>query len=331
MIFCSSCSLQPVSVSIDVVYGTNYDNYTINTGELFENKNKVTLNEAINSLNMPTASTAAVYTADGDILYTDTEKVEFNRKGQAKVEGKNTEKIVGIILDYPDEFVGTVYEIAKEALCNNEKVMILYLDGFGYDSFELAKAKGIIQNLDRLNVQKAAAVFPTITPVNYAAMVTGQTPKYTGVIERSDHLLNCDSIFDLVLEIHKTACIIEGDKQIIKFSVEQELNPDFDGDGDTDNEVYKSAIKAIKNNDYDLLFVHFHGIDDISHQYGPQTDETMQKIADTDFQVGKLIELWNGKIIVIADHGQHSSNDGEHSGNHGTFTSQDLFVPLLIN
>lgn len=266
---------------------------------------------------------AAVYLNDGGVLYAEDYKVNEN--------------ILGVIKNAPEKSVRDVYNISKECIDNNEKVMVVYLDGFGWQSYEKALERGDLKNLSKLEASKALSMYPTITPVNYAAMVTGETPKVNGVSARGIHQLSCDSIFDYVVSSGKTAYIAEGDAQIIRFSVPQELNVDLDGDGDTDNEILECALEAIESDAYDYLFVHFHGIDDTSHANGPDAQATIDKISETDEMFGMLAEKWTGKIIVIADHGQHE-NDGngddeyaDKTGIHGAFASSDIVVPLLTN
>jgi predicted AlkP superfamily pyrophosphatase or phosphodiesterase len=76
--------------------------------------------------------------------------------------------------------------------------------------------------------------------------------------------------------------------------------------------------------------VHFHGIDDVSHAYGPDSEAVFNKIAETDEWIGQLAAGWQGEILVTADHGQHESADqAGRRGVHGDFLSSDIFVPIL--
>ena len=227
-----------------------------------------------------------------------------------------------------------VYNLAQEALDQDQRVLIIFIDGFGYWSYESALERGDIPNLASFESSRASSVMPTITPVNYAAMVTGKPPEENGVVDRKVHRTSCDTIFDYALSLDKTAIIIEGDAQILAFSARQELNPDLDGDGGTDNEVFDCAIAAMNDN-YDLMLVHFHGIDDMGHLTGPDSDETRAMIRLMDEYVGQLISKWGGFGIAVADHGQHE-NDGngdaayaDKRGIHGSDAESDIIIPLL--
>ena len=265
------------------------------------------------------AGEALVYTQDGHVKrYADGYRV--------------TEKLTGVILNPPENLNSDVYAMALERLQVGKRVMIVYLDGLGYQTYCYAKEQGLTPNLASLQQGCAAAMYPTITPVNYAAMVSGRSPAENGVTARGIHTLKCETIFDRAKEMGLTAYIAEGDTQILQFSVSQELNPDMNDDGDTDTEVLESAYAGL---DSDLLFVHLHGIDDSGHQYGPRSNETLAKIRQTDSWVGELLGAWDGSVIVVADHGQHE-NDGtgdayyaDKRGVHGAFAPSDLYVPIL--
>ncbi len=267
------------------------------------------------------AGEALVYTASGGV--------------KRYAEGfRVTEPLNGVILDPPKLTNMDVFAQADAWLAAGERVMILYLDGFGWESFGYAQEQGLIPNLSALPAQRAAALYPTITPVNYAAMVTGRAPGENGVTARGAHDIRCDTIFDRAAAQGKRAFIAEGDAQILRFSVPQELNLDMDEDGDTDSEVIACAMAHMQ--DCDLMLVHLHGIDDKGHAYGPRAQETLDKIAQTDWWYAQLAAAWPGRIIVAADHGQHE-NDGngdayyaDKRGVHGAFAPSDLYVPFLI-
>lgn len=263
-----------------------------------------------------------VYTADGDVFYADDYKV--------------SEELTGVIIDPPQRRVTDAYNEAEAALERGERVLLIYIDGLGYDAFQAALDDGAVPVLKTLNAEKAASVYPTITPVNYAAMITGQPPKVNGVSDRSTHELSCQSIFDLAAEKGVSSYAAEGDKQILKLSNTQlELTPDMNGDGSCDDEIFENAMNAKDEND--LLFVHFHSVDDTSHQYAPDSQEARDALIQVDEWCGRLMENRDGKVIILADHGQHPQDGtgdeaySERQGTHGDFAASDIFIPFLTN
>lgn len=264
---------------------------------------------------------ALVYTADGHVQ-------------RVQAGWRVTKDLTGVIYDPPEYTNMDVYHLAAQYLSGGERVLILYLDGFGYQSYLYARQQGLIPNLSALEPHVSCAMMPSITPVNYAAMVTGKAPADNGITARGLHDLKCDTIFDLAVSQGKSTFIAEGNAQILRFNVPQELNLDMDEDGDTDTEVMECALAGLV--DAELALVHLHGIDDSGHAYGPRDEKTLAKIAQTDAWYAQLAQIWDGRIIVCADHGQHA-NDGtgdayyaDKRGVHGAFTAEDLLVPLLI-
>lgn len=263
-----------------------------------------------------------VYTARGEVFREEDYKL--------------TEPLTGVIIDPPEKTLMDVYGLAGQALDAGERVLIVYIDGLGWDSYEKALEDGAIPNLARLYAEKAASMYPTITPVNYAAMVTGRCPAENGVTERGIHTISCGTIFDYALSLGLRSYVSEGDTQILALSgAELELSPDLNGNGTGDDEIFDCAMEAADG--YELLFVHFHSVDDASHEFGPGSPEARRALVQADAWCGELMSVRDGRIIVTSDHGQHE-NDGtgdeayaDRSGTHGDFAPSDIFVPILTN
>ena len=71
------------------------------------------------------------------------------------------------------------------------------------------------------------------------------------------------SIFKYALDNNKSCILLEGDIKILNTEIEPELHTDINKNSETDGEIYESALISV-NEDYDLIFIHFHGIDDLS-------------------------------------------------------------------
>lgn len=233
----------------------------------------------------------------------------------------------GIMLDIPPKSVMNTYDDALHYIQNNENVLVIYTDGFGYKQYINAIEKGYAPNLKKLpQAQEASTVYLPVTNAGFAAMITGKNPSETGVYSRAQKNLNALSIFGEVLKENKKALLIEGNIKILNTEVEPELNADANSNGSTDDEIYADALKNI-NNGYSFMLVHFHDIDDSGHNYGPFSQKTMESIKTVDRYIGNLIFRWHGKVIIVSDHGMHTTQKG---GDHGTFTSEDMIVPYII-
>ncbi|MBR2783667.1 MAG: alkaline phosphatase family protein [Firmicutes bacterium] len=263
---------------------------------------------------------ALIYTAAGDVFYAEDYRVE--------------EALTGGILDPPDYTQMDVFRLTEEALAEQGRALVVYIDGLGWEGFRQALDRGDLPVLSELNVVRAAGVYPTITPVNYAAMVTGQPPRANGVTTRGIHQLQCPTIFDYCHEQSISCCAVEGDLQILVFpDTELELNPDLNGSGSGDDEVFDFALAALE--DHDFVFVHFHSLDDSEHDCGPESEEARAALIQIDQWCGQLLGAWQGPVIICSDHGQHD-NDGsgdpeyaDRSGSHGDFLPSDIFVPIF--
>jgi predicted AlkP superfamily pyrophosphatase or phosphodiesterase len=82
-----------------------------------------------------------------------------------------------------------------------------------------------------------------------------------------------------------------------------------------------------KINDYEYVMVHYHSVDDFGHDYGAVVDETMAELKVIDGYIEELVAQWDGKVILLADHGMHST---EEAGDHGMFRIEDFVVPYVI-
>ena len=284
-----------------VIDGTDCREVTLNAGDAIEGP-------------------ALIYTAAGDVFYAEDYRPD--------------QELTGVILDPPERTQMDVCRLTKEALEEQGRALVIYIDGLGWDGFRQAVSRNDLPHLSGLTAVRAAGVYPTITPVNYAAMVTGRPPQANGVTRRGVHNLDCPTVFDYCRELHLNCCVVEGDLQILVFpDTELELNPDLNGSGSGDDEIFEYAMAAL--DDHDFVFVHFHSVDDSEHEFGPESAEARAALIQVDQWCGQLLEAWKGPVVICSDHGQHE-NDGKgdaayagRSGTHGEFRPSDIFVPIL--
>ena len=261
-----------------------------------------------------------VYTEKGDVFRADDYKVK--------------EPLTGVIVNPPERTVMDVAARAEEWLDAGERVMIIYIDGLGWQAFERAAAEGAVPNLEKLSSEMCASVYPTITPVNYAAMVTGRPPAENGVTKRGIHAIDGDTVFTYAKSLGLASYVSEGDIQILALpDAELELSPDLNGSGTGDDEIFSCAMEHM--NSCDLLFVHFHSVDDASHEYSPVSDEARDALVTVDGWCGELLTAWDGRVIITSDHGQHVQDGtgdaayADRKGTHGDFAVSDILVPYL--
>lgn len=271
----------------------------------------------------------AVYTQDGDILYANAiEEIKktISNKTMVKTDNFTVENPIGIIQNPPLERITDISSKALQSIDMENKVLIIYIDGLGYDQYEKALNEGWIPFMESLGKgTRALTVYPPITDVAFASMVTGETPKYTGIHSREKNPLMVPAIFDRASGKGKTSKVIEGNIKILTTEVETILNIDENGNGTIDDEIYESAMKEIQNPPH-ILLVHFHSFDDFGHEYGPSSQEALEQLKILDSYIEDMIKDYRGDIIITSDHGMH---DEEGGGNHGIFCEADLFIPII--
>ncbi len=295
--------------------------------EIYTRKNIVSLEEVVgHSLEQRTL----VIGARGETLVYKGGLLEIKDNQLNYFNPENSDKINdvrGIILNTPlnsnqDIFYDTVYYLEK-----GEKVLIILLDGYGFEQYLYSLNNGYVPYLkNKGQAQKALSVFRPVTNAGLAATLTGVGPQENGVYSRKQKDLKSPDIFQKARELGKESIYLEGNIKILNTTIEPVLNTDLNQNGRTDDEVYKAALTAV-NQDYSLIYLHFHGIDDLGHQYGPLATETMEMIKITDSYIHGLVDNWSGKVLITADHGMHTTDQG---GSHGMICYEDLFVPYII-
>jgi len=201
---------------------------------------------------------------------------------------------------------------AVQALEQGQRVMVIELDGLGWEMLQRADAPYI----QSMQPQKAQACYLPISPVGLASMLTGELPAVHGVRDRETRELTCEDIFAKAQAMGKTCAYVEGSHALLRTSLTPVMSLN-------DAEVFSNAHKNLAA---DLLFVHFHEIDETAHAHGPYAEETLQKISEIDGYVQALCEEFGGRVIVTADHGLHETRDG---GDHGQRRPEDMEVPYV--
>ena len=271
----------------------------------------------------------AIYTKDGDILYGDTIKSIKKILRNTIILKVNDSMIVnpiGVIKNPPNKSIMSIRDKILLSISEGRKVLLIYIDGLGYSLYEKALDEGIIPFISAFDKgEKAITVYPPITDVTFASMVTGETPKYTGIHNRDKKLLMVESVFGIAKRFGKGSKVIEGDIRILTCDVDTVLNIDENKDGFIDDEIYRSALNELKN-PTDIFLVHFHSYDDLAHLYGPASMEALDQLSVLDGYTEDIVMNFDGDIIITADHGMHDDGDG---GSHGNFCAEDLFIPII--
>lgn len=215
-----------------------------------------------------------------------------------------------------------------------DHVLLLFLDGFGYLRYQQARQAGLIPNLAGLESPiVGVTTYPPITAVSTASLLTGAPPAVHGVDRRGIRMTESETLFDVAQQAGLQVRAVEGDALAFQLrGAEFELSGDRNNNGMTDDEVLENAIDILQDQAPDLFFVHFHGIDDAGHTYGPGSAEESRVVAFVDGAVGEILAAMprNSLILIFADHGMHLVDEDGRLGNHGHLIPLDMLIPIIM-
>lgn len=215
-----------------------------------------------------------------------------------------------------------------------DHVVLLFLDALGYVRYVEAREAGLIPHLDALGEPLVAlTTYPPITSVSTASLLTGSPPAVHGVDRRGIRKTETETLLEVAAAAGRRVVAVEGESLAFNLKgAEMDLSGDRDGDGHTDDNVLANALAVLETGTPGLFFVHFHGIDDAGHTYGPGAPEEQARIAAVDEAVGQLLAaLPPGTVVIVfADHGMHDVEEEGRLGNHGHLIERDVFIPIWV-
>lgn len=213
-------------------------------------------------------------------------------------------------------------------------VLLLFLDGFGYLRYTEARDAGLVPTLTALGEPAIGlSEYPPSTAIATAVMLTGAPPPINGTVIRGTRATDAETLFDVATQAGLRAVAIEGDALAFNLRhAEVILSGDRDGNGSTDDNVLANALAVLEAGMPDILWVHFHGIDDAEHTYGPNTPEDSAAITGVDAAVGEILAALppDTLALIFADHGMHAVQEEGRLGNHGNLIARDMLVPVWM-
>lgn len=214
-----------------------------------------------------------------------------------------------------------------------KRLIVVVIDAFGVSTWTAAgKLVKTFNSLARLHLVYVKSVMPTITPVNFATMVTGAHPNAHGIRDRREKI-NMETLFDVLREADIVSAAVARAESSLGILISPHVERQYIAGSNTDEEVCSLALEALEGIP-DLLWVQLLDVDDAGHQHGPFSAESMAAAKRDDVYLGEFVRAGkrNGySIMVLADHGQHSVThvDGRVSGTHGTNSDDDVYVGFV--
>lgn len=241
-------------------------------------------------------------------------------------------------------FIFLLFPFVSQAQIKGVKhVILIGVDGMGADY--LAKASNI--PVMTMMMQQgsfsmhARCTRPSSSAVNWAAMTMGANPSLTGYTEWNSKTPEIPSrvvgkygIFPTIFELLReqkpksTIGVIYSWPGIGYLFPKQVVNKDENTNNDSLTAA--TAVRYIKSNQPNLLFLHFDNVDHAGHTIGWGTPAYFQAIQTMDAYIGQVIQavkdagiMKNTIILVTADHGGFEKS---HGGNH----IQEMEIPWII-
>ncbi|MCU0521643.1 MAG: alkaline phosphatase family protein [Anaerolineae bacterium] len=228
-------------------------------------------------------------------------------------------------------------EILRD-LTEATRVAVLAPDAFGWFAWTLWQAEmPYLQTLHAEHSLILRSVMPSITPVNFATMVTGADLDGHGVRTR-DHDFQCETLFDVVRRAGGLSAAVgfegyTGSSLLARYA-------DIDGTTvrGTDDVIAEKVIEIARADAPEFLIAQLGRVDDVFHEFGPSSAEVLPMLRDTDARLRRLVKalrpLGYG-VIILADHGQHDIADDVRrdddsipkKGGHGQDRDEDRLVP----
>lgn len=238
-------------------------------------------------------------------------------------------RVLGVRL--PSSAEGSPINEAAESIHQTDRLAVAVIDAFGVSTWRNVKGKTPTFNrLRGVNGAVIRAVMPSITPVNFATMLTGASPMAHGVRDREQPLRK-ETIFHVMRETGMVSATAARAKSSLGILISPHADRPGLAGSNLDSEVTEIACRMI-DEDVNLLWVQLLDVDDAGHSHGPHSLESGEAAERADANLRRVLDAARVKgysAIVLADHGQHPSSEGPYKGVHGTDVPEDLNVPFL--
>jgi len=218
-----------------------------------------------------------------------------------------------------------------ETMKPTDRLVVIVLDAFGMSTWR--KAEHLTPTINWLgDVHRTVihSVMKSITPVNFATMLTGASPEVHGITDRTMPL-RLETIFDVMRESGLRSATAARAVSSLGILISPHADVPGIAESNLDVDVVDIAVSRLVDG-FNLVWVQFLDADDAGHAYGPVSEEGLAAAARVDANLRVVLDAArvNGySVMVLADHGQHMVDEERYKGSHGTDMVEDLEVPFL--
>src|SRR4051794_8243490 len=212
---------------------------------------------------------------------------------------------------------------------------VIVIDGANKNRLRQAQTPVIdrlaTEGSEYLNVDPA---YPARTVVCFSSMLTGATPREHGMRSNFAPRLGVrrQSVFD-VLDRHGRRGRLVGIAHLLDpFPHHTRPVTSVQPTEQLDDSLRSEAERVVDEEDPDLLVLQLLAADQIGHVRGTRSREYIERLEDSDRQVGTFLDFLHGRgkldgatVILLADHGQ-----GRGIGGHGHLDWGERPVPFVV-
>ncbi|KAL1500977.1 hypothetical protein ABEB36_006387 [Hypothenemus hampei] len=212
-----------------------------------------------------------------------------------------------------------------------QKTVLIVIDALRWD-FVSAQLMPLTTKLasDHGCINKVSVESPTVTLPRIKALTTGDVPQYIDMVR---NLASSEILKDSWLHSAKgkgLRMVFYGDDNWLKlfpgfFHNYEGTNSFFVWDFEqVDENVTRNVNIQLIHQNWDIMILHYLGLDHIGHVLGPFSDRVPPKLQEMDEVIHRIFnKLENSLILVTGDHGMRDS------GGHGGTTEPETLVPFI--
>ena len=210
------------------------------------------------------------------------------------------------------------------------RVLILSIDGLRPDVISMAPMPNL-QKLMQTSAYSLTAqtVYPSVTLISHASMLTGLCPAKHGVYWNDyipeNGIAEGTDLFDIAHAAGLETWMFVGKEKLKQITASTSLTGFVLG-SDRDSELTDQLIEEFPEN-FGVLFVHFATVDGMGHEYGWLSPEQLSVAFRADESLGRILAELDARnlrnetlVIITADHGGHDTT-------HGSTMPEDMTIP----
>ncbi|XP_075217062.1 phosphatidylinositol glycan anchor biosynthesis class G [Lycorma delicatula] len=248
------------------------------------------------------------------------------------------------VTDLPVQLGDHWLDVDKHYIPKIDKLVMIVIDAIRYDFIYGENGSSNMPYTDKLIKNNKCCLFklkanaPTVTMPRIKAITSGSVSSFIDILMNfgSSEMLN-DNIIDQAIH-NKYKIVFYGDDTWLKlfpkrFNRSEGTSSFFVTDyTQVDNNVTRNVDEELKKDDWDIMILHYLGLDHIGHLYGPKSKLIEPKLNEMDGIIERIhkhllnLEHTYNKstlLIVLGDHGMADL------GGHGGTSIPEIIIPLI--